>query len=273
MRQLSIIFLNLLIVFPMGLLAEESGQNKSATTDTKAALSTPSERVNPVPAVQTTKSTATQPVPAIKTKSTTATVPAIKNNKLANQKPVVKPLKPQTLKPRWPARSIFTNSRNTIAYPNKNYSIHANDKGFFSLQLTNEFAPLRHFEYDQFGLSLGYGGSLFYNSAFELNAKFGSIGPFFAARYEQDITRHYKWIPGIDASLSFGVTKLDNPRDWSKFLSIGLEGGLFVKTFITKSYALLARTGINYRIPVNTSNILGLEPNFYIGIGFKKHFN
>ena len=144
---------------------------------------------------------------------------------------------------------------------------------FFSLHLINEFAPLDYLRYERFALSLGFGGEVLRQSAFELSIRF-TRGAFFTTKYEQDFTRKYRWIPGFDASFLLGA-KYNNkgPREsWGKYLTLGLEGGLYVKTFITKSYAILTRTGLNYEVPVNTSNLLDLEPTIYVSIGLKKHF-
>ena len=157
----------------------------------------------------------------------------------------------------------------------KHHSKRHLNKAFFSIYLINEFMPLKNFEYEHFGPSLGYGGSLFHKSSFELNAKilFPSPGPVFSVKYEQDFTRSYRWIPGFDTSLLFGIG--EPTRGGNRYfpaLSVGLEGGVFVKTFITKCHALLARTGLNTALPVNNFNFYDLDPKFYISIGLKKYF-
>ena len=146
-------------------------------------------------------------------------------------------------------------------------------QGFFSFYFTNEFRPANLLEFDNSGLVLGWGKELLLqNSLLELNVKFASSEPFFAVKYEWDFAEYYKWIPGVDTSLLFGVSQKGWTDENFHALSLGLGLGLFVKTCISKSYVVLVRSGFNYSVPVKNYYIIDPDYlNFYMSIGVRKH--
>ena len=250
--------------------------SKPATTAKKAAVITASK-----PAAVTKKAsviTASKPTVSIETSVVTASNPAVAveitephtdHSKEHSEEKTAMAIETSVVTASNPAVAV------EITEPHTDHSKeHSAEKtAFFSLHLINEFAPFDYLRYKRFGLSLGFGGDLFHQSAFELNIRLINPSAFFSAKYEQDFTRNYRWIPGFDASLLLGAKGNQGPRrSWDKYLAVGLEGGLYVKTFITKSYALLARTGLNYEASVNTSSLLDQEPNIYVSIGLKKYF-
>lgn len=152
-------------------------------------------------------------------------------------------------------------------------SLKKDRQGFFSFYFTNEFRPANLLAFDNSGLVLGWGKELMLqNSLLELNVKFASSEPFFSVKYEWDFAEYYKWVPGVDASLLFGVSQKGWTDESFHTLSLGLGLGLYVKTCISKSYAVLARSGFGYSVPVKNYYII--DPNylnFYMSIGVRKY--
>ena len=146
-----------------------------------------------------------------------------------------------------------------------------NREGFFSLYFTREFTPTKQLEFYGSDLTLGFGKQLFHRDSLELNVKFGSPNSFLAVKYERDFTRDYEWIPGFDASLLFGILTDDNTFKSFESLAMGLGLGLFVKVFISKSYAILARGGVNYSVPVNSYIYNPDYLNIYMSLGLRKY--
>ena len=122
------------------------------------------------------------------------------------------------------------------------------DTGFFSLGLGGEVTPKQYFAYYTTVVSLRYGGVISEQSSFNAGVK---ITPekmhssLLALQYAYSFIKGRKWIPGIDVSLLVGFT-----AQWgyttTYTLSGGFELGPYLKTFISKSHALLLRTGITY---------------------------
>ena len=140
--------------------------------------------------------------------------------------------------------------------------------GFFSAYFTNNFNILENFMYYGRSLRLGYGGKLFRDSDFELSVNISHFTPSFGLKYEQAFLKNHKWFPGFDASLLFGIID-ERYRGYRELLAVGLEGGPFISTFISKHYSITARAGLSYIVPVN-GNIFEEDPQFYISLGFKK---
>ena len=144
--------------------------------------------------------------------------------------------------------------------------------GFFSAYFINSFNIFQDFMFNG-GRSLrfGYGGDFFFrDSSFELNINISHATPSFGLKYEQSFLKQYKWFPGFDVSFLFGIIDEKN-RSYRELLAVGLEGGPFLTTFVSKYYALIARTGLSYAVPVS-GNIFEEDPYFYISFGFKKYF-
>ena len=141
-------------------------------------------------------------------------------------------------------------------------------RGFFSAYFTNSFNIFQDFVFHGRSLRLGYGGKLFRDNDFELSINISHSTPSFGLKYEQAFLKDRKWFPGVDVSLLFGLID-EKDRFFRELLAVGLEGGPFLSTFISKYYSLVVRTGLSYTVPVS-GNVFEEEPNFYISLGFKR---
>ena len=241
MKQLSMILLFLL----MGLQARgEDVKNPSSTSDGEK-----SNAVAPVATIEKSKTTVSP------TSLTVAEELEIENPETEEPDTTAAP----------PIPSVVVTSPTSM-------ETQTNREGFFSLYFTREFTPAKQLEFYGSDLTLGFGKQLFHRDYLELNVKFGSPNPFLAVKYEKDFTRDYEWIPGFDASLLFGILTDDNTFVKSfESLAMGLRLGLFVKVFISKSYAILARGGVNYSVPVNSYIYNPDYLNVYMSIGLRKY--
>ena len=148
----------------------------------------------------------------------------------------------------------------------------AHQKGFFVLHFTNKFFAHDAFEFDGRDLSLGFGAQFWRGGEMELNMNLGRTTPSFGLKYSHPFAEEGEtWIPGADASFLLGLID-EKDREYRELLAVGAGAGLFLKTFVSEKYALIARTGLSFSVPVNGS-LWDEAPKIYISAGFKRYFN
>ena len=143
------------------------------------------------------------------------------------------------------------------------YTQQEENTGFFSFGLGGEVIPADYFSYYTTVVNFRYGGIISERSSFTAGLKLTThniTNSFLAFQYAYSFTEGHKWVPGIDISLLIGFQReADNRviplsdnlgpgyilyKKPAYHLSGGLELGPYLKTFISKSHALLLRTGV-----------------------------
>ena len=148
----------------------------------------------------------------------------------------------------------------------------AHQKGYFVFHFANKFFAHEDFEFDGRSLSLGFGAQFWRNAELELYINTGRTTPSFGLKYSYPFAGEGEtWIPGADASLLLGLID-ERDREFRELLAAGAGAGLFLKTFVSKKYALIARGGASFSVPVSGS-LWDELPKIYISLGFKRYFN
>ena len=142
--------------------------------------------------------------------------------------------------------------------------------GFFSLSIGHEALPIRSFAYHGTNISFRYGGYLSEQSGFEGGIRWGILDAWFIVlKYNYDWITHRRWTPGLDVSVMVGTYPYRHSnRQW---LDLGLEIGPYIKSFISRSHALVLRTGLAYDTSLLTvPNLVDLR--LYLSLGIQWHF-
>ncbi|MDE0119962.1 MAG: hypothetical protein OXM55_08160 [Bdellovibrionales bacterium] len=139
------------------------------------------------------------------------------------------------------------------------YTEQEENTGFFSFGIGGEVIPADYFSYYTTVFNFRYGGIISKQSSFTAGLKLtihNVTHSFLAFQYLYSFTEGHKWVPGIDISLLIGFQRAKPPLFMASshkvvsfiedeyHLSGGLELGPYLKTFISKSHALLLRTGV-----------------------------
>ena len=155
--------------------------------------------------------------------------------------------------------------------------------GFFAIDFINEFTPADAFAYYDSSFDIKFGGELIPQNTVALGIRvpFEKSGAVLL-KYNYDFIRSGNWIPGVSVSALFGITpneyiyaahNLDIKAKKKRFLTVGMNLGVFVKKFISRNIAVLIRTGISHELisvkdPKGASD---LTVNMYIGVGVRWH--
>ena len=164
--------------------------------------------------------------------------------------------------------------------------------GFFAVDFINEFTPSDSFSYYDSSFDIQFGGELIPQNTMALGIRvpFEKSGAVLL-KYNYDFIRSGNWIPGVSVSALFGIT----PRNYGtfhpidkelseaelkelekknrRFLTFGMNLGVFVKKFISKNIAVLIRTGISHEL-ISVKDPKGVDDltvNMYIGVGVRWH--
>ena len=146
--------------------------------------------------------------------------------------------------------------------------------GFFSISLGGEVIPLDNFKYDATVTNITFGGTISKQSFFEAGVKLVNNGGLLF-RYGYGFTEGRQWVPGVDITLlahaGYSWNKL---QDGNLTVGTGFELGPHLKTFISKSFALLIRTGVaNYVVFGKDFKNFDLEKfRVYLNLGLQWHF-
>ena len=151
--------------------------------------------------------------------------------------------------------------------------------GFFSFSLGGEVTPNNFINYHSTTVDIKFGGKISQHSSFGAGVKI-TTGPdyLFAFQYVYNFIKSNQWIPGVDFSLLVGPSILDftydHEDDSSGFpLTGGFEFGPHLKTFISKSHALLLRTGVTILVSKNNrDDDIYASTRIYLNLGFQWHF-
>lgn len=135
--------------------------------------------------------------------------------------------------------------------------------GFFSFSLGGEVIPTNEFEHHTTVIGIKFGSQISQKSSFETGLKVTTTKveqSFLTFQYGYSFINNSRWMPGLDAALLLG---LKEEEDVYK-LSGGFELGPYLKTFISKSHALILRGGITHDI--NISDTLS-QLRIYLNLG------
>ena len=162
--------------------------------------------------------------------------------------------------------------------------------GFFAVDFINEFTPADAFAYYDSSFDIQFGGELIPQNTMALGIRvpFEKSGAVLL-KYNYDFIRSGNWIPGVSVSALFGITrrkggpiyishsseaelkKLEERN--RRFLTVGMNLGVFVKKFISRNIAVLIRTGISHEL-ISVKDPKGIDDltvNMYIGVGVRWH--
>ena len=146
--------------------------------------------------------------------------------------------------------------------------------GFFSLSVSLDAFPLHYFKYHGTSFGLRYGSHFSAQSSFEAGIQGGAGNILLMFKYNYDFIRGTKWVPGLDISLLVGnYSGFSLNADRTLWLDAGLEIGPYIRTFISRSHALLFRTGVacdTHRLQdsINLADDLSL----YLSLSIQWHF-
>lgn len=149
--------------------------------------------------------------------------------------------------------------------------------GFFHFSLGGEVSPQDDFEYHTTIITIKFGGIISQQNSFNAGIKFTTHKiehSFLVFQYSYDFIDGTKWVPGVDATLLLGFKRYDTDEDTYEYkykLSAGFELGPYLKTFISRSHALLLRAGAT--LDTSTEGSLDLtESRIYLNLGFQWYF-
>ena len=152
------------------------------------------------------------------------------------------------------------------------------ETGFFSYTLGGEVLPAQDFLYQTPTASITFGGKISQQSSFEAGLKIKIMEiqhSSLAFRYGYSFIKGSQWIPGIDVVLlvgfkrSFYKKKEETENEYT--LAGGAELGPYLKTFISKSHALLLRVGVTY--DTSTDDDFDLtNSRVYLNLGLQYYF-
>ena len=146
--------------------------------------------------------------------------------------------------------------------------------GFFSISLGGETIPLDDFLYDATVVNITFGGNISKQSFFEAGIKLINNGGL-VFRYGYSFMEGRQWIPGVDVSLLANINySWDNYNKGKLKVGTGLELGPHLKTFISKSFALLIRTGVAHYVVFGKDfkNFDIAKFRLYLNLGIQWHF-
>ena len=176
--------------------------------------------------------------------------------------------------------------------------------GFFSGGIRSEFTPSDEFLYYDSSVNLRYGHYISKHSFFEagIDSNYLSKPIFFHLKYGYDLIAMGRTIPGIDISLLVGVEKRKNlgypsypykykniseeeyvrrVEDYEKkseeireeeskvSLAVGFAVGMYVKTFVSRSAALVLRVGATHDTSSGLEDFDLLDTRMYMGLSVK----
>lgn len=128
-------------------------------------------------------------------------------------------------------------------------------RGYLYIGVGSEFLPMNDFRYVGTPFDIKYGGYVSSQSFVEIGfstRKSTTAGEFDVMfgpniKYGYDFIKDTQWVPGLDVSVLIGPrwqTKASS-EEGELFLTIGFELGLYVRTFISRSHAIMLRSGIS----------------------------
>ena len=154
---------------------------------------------------------------------------------------------------------------------------------FFSISTGGEVVPANDFKYRFTTVDIKFGREVSQHSSFAagLTVPTSEIQhSFLVFQYAYSFIKDSQWIPGIDISLLIGFqNEGDGPprfelfggaRD-AYFLAGGFELGPYLKTFISKTYALFLRAGVSYDQNVVDDFDL-TDSRIYLNLGIQRYF-
>ena len=148
--------------------------------------------------------------------------------------------------------------------------------GFFSFSLGGEVLPAQDFLYKTPTIGIKFGGKISQQSSFEAGLKIKILDiehSFLAFQYGYSFIEGSQWIPGIDVALLVGFKRDFNKKEEENTYTLagGVELGPYLKTFISKSHALLLRTGVTY--DTSTDDDFDLtNSRVYLNLGLQYYF-
>ena len=144
----------------------------------------------------------------------------------------------------------------------------------FSLSLGGEVSLSDNFAYNTSTMDITFGGITSKQSFFQAGVKLytNDIGAsLFTLRYGYSFIEGRQWVPGVDISLLAGARYSYFNNKHKFILGGGFELGSYLKIFISKSHALVLRTGITYA--TNTESDFDLtDSKAYLNLGIQWHF-
>ena len=149
--------------------------------------------------------------------------------------------------------------------------------GFFSFNLGGAVIS-ENFNYHSTTVDIKFGGKISQHSSFGVGVKITSLDYLFTFQYIYNFTKSEQSIPGVDFSLLVGpntsVFNYDKDDNHIGFpLTGGFEFGPHLKTFISKSHALLLRTGVTILVSKNNrDDDIYASTRIYLNLGFQWHF-
>ena len=265
------IIIVLSLVWTAGMAIAEESVVKEPVVATKKAtnsvLSNPKTAVinqEPVPAMVKKAVLKTEVSNATQTKASTVSMQKVSAKK--NKAPLA------------PALSSALKKANYQTTGDSSMKSRRGTTGFFSLSFQPEALPLKYLEYYDTSVNFAYGGYFNEQNGFTAGVRANMRdGLFIMLKYNYDFITGSKWIPGMDISLLVGsynharykkYNREAKPKSW---IDAGLEIGPYIKTFISRSHALVLRTGLAY----DTSQLM--VPNLsdirlYLSLGIQWHF-
>ena len=148
--------------------------------------------------------------------------------------------------------------------------------GFFSLNIGGEVTPSEKFAYHTTVVGLNFGGLITQQHTFNAGLKFTTArieSSFLTFNYAYSFIKGRQWIPGVDISLLIGLRQTyDTIKNENVYLpSIGGELGPYLKTFISRSHALILRAGVTH--DTNTEGDFDFQDlRMYLNLGVQWYF-
>lgn len=160
--------------------------------------------------------------------------------------------------------------------------------GFFAVDFINEFTPPDAFAYYASSFDIKFGGQLIPQNTMALGIRVPFKSGVVILKYNYDFIRSGNWIPGISVSALFGISPQTQfplneemseaglkkfKKENQRFLTVGMNLGVFVKKFISRNIAVLVRTGISHEL-ISVKDPKGVDDltvNMYIGVGVRWH--